>query len=162
MHFLLAAVGSVGDVYPFFGIGHCLQQRGHRVSLIVNPFYESKVRDLGLDFLSLGTLEQQEAMVSHPEAWHPLRGWQVWMELGGVAHMEELYDVVQQNYVAGETAVLGSWGAIGARIAQEKLGVPMATMYLEPDRFSSDQTSGFIDRLSAIGEFRRRLGLPDQ
>ena len=165
MHFLLVAVGSVGDVYPFFGIGHCLKQRGHRVTAIVNPYYESQVRDLQLEFLPLGTLEQQMAMVGHPDAWHPVKGWQVWMKLGGLAHMEELYEIVQQNYVRDQTAVLGSWGAVGARIAQERLGIPMATMYIEEDKFHSVHDTSVhanLGFLSPITRFRGRLGLPNQ
>ena len=189
MHFMLVAVGSVGDVFPYFGIGQALRSRGHHVSVVASPYYEDQIRDLDLNFIPLGTLEQHQKLLAHPDAWHPRKGWILWLKMGGLDLMEELYDVVEQNYVEGATVVVGSWAAVGARVAQEKLGVPMATLHIEPDRFRSIYDTAFLPRhtlirnsnppwlkrfqfwycdiivdreLAPLAKFRRRLGLPSQ
>ncbi|MEP3478180.1 MAG: nucleotide disphospho-sugar-binding domain-containing protein [Fuerstiella sp.] len=187
MHFMLVAVGSIGDVFPYFGIGEVLRGRGHRVFIVASPYYEDQIRELGLEFMALGTSEQHQDLLSHPDAWHPRKGWILWLRMGGLDLMEELYDVVKQNYAEGETIVVGSWAAVGARVAQEKLGVPMATLHIEPDRFRSIYDTAFLPRhtlirnsnplwlkrfqfwycdvivdqaLAPLSKFRRRLGLP--
>ena len=137
IRFLLVAVGSIGDVYPYLAIGAALGARGHEVAILANPYYEKSIRDLGLDFLSIGTLEQQQKLLSHPDAWHPRVGWRVWIRLAARWPMRQIYQCIADNYVPGKTVIAASWGGFGARVAQERLGVPMATLHLEPDKFPS-------------------------
>ena len=44
----------------------------------------------------------------------------------------EVYQLIERRYVPGETVVVAHTNVFGARIAQEKLGVPLATVHLQP------------------------------
>ncbi len=46
--------------------------------------------------------------------------------------MRQTFEILKSRYVSGNTVVVSvAWG-FGARIAQEKLGVPLATLHIEP------------------------------
>ncbi len=135
-------MGSVGDVYPYLGIGRALRQRGHDVVVLANDYYAPAIEAVGLEHGSIGPAEEQEALLSDPMAWHRRRGWRVWLRRGARLPMQRIYAAVEARYVRGTTVVAGSWGGLGARVAHDHLGVPMATLHLEPDKFQSvHQTS---------------------
>jgi UDP:flavonoid glycosyltransferase YjiC (YdhE family) len=46
--------------------------------------------------------------------------------------MREIYQVIKENYAPGETVAAAPYYSFGARIAHEKLGVPLATLTLLP------------------------------
>ena len=71
---LIVTLGSGGDVYPFLAIGRELAARGCKVHVLTNPVFERAVRSAQLGFLPLGTAEQYEAAIAHPDLVHPLRG----------------------------------------------------------------------------------------
>jgi rhamnosyltransferase subunit B len=129
---LLIPVGSAGDVHPFVALGLALRDRGHRVTVITSAYFEQLVRKAGLDFVGLGSAEQFESVLLHPDSWHPRRGFQVVFQWGVLPWMRPLYDLVVERYVPGETVVAASVLAFGARLAQEKLGVPMVSVELQP------------------------------
>ncbi|MGC4032680.1 MAG: glycosyltransferase [Tepidisphaeraceae bacterium] len=130
MDFLLCTIGSHGDVHPFVGIGRALQARGHSVTVIVNGAFEKLVRKAGLNYAPLGTEEEFRAIQENPELWHAMRGPQtVLREIGRT--LPVLFDSVRDLAKPG-TVVVGSTLALGARIASEKLGLPMATVHLAP------------------------------
>ena len=50
MRFLLATLGSLGDLHPFLAVGRALRERGHEVILASHPHYRPKAEALGLRF----------------------------------------------------------------------------------------------------------------
>ncbi|MHC4880150.1 MAG: glycosyltransferase [Planctomycetota bacterium] len=188
MQFILVAVGSIGDVFPLLEISRQLVRRGHRVRVIANPWYEHHVEKTGAELVPAGSRDDQEKMLAHPDLWHPRKGWPLWLSLGALPIMRQSFEFIEQNNVPGETVVAGSWGALGAIIAREKLGVPLATLHLEPDKFRTAYQSPVmpahmmlhpssppwlkrfqyaladwlvIDRVfEPVNQFRRELGLP--
>jgi UDP:flavonoid glycosyltransferase YjiC (YdhE family) len=131
-HVVLIPVGSAGDVHPFVALGLALRGRGHRVTVITSIYHEQLLRKAGLDYLGLGTIEEFESVLLHPDGWHPRRGFRVVFQSGVLPWIRQLYDLVAERYVPGETVVAASLLAFGARIAQEKLGVPLASIELQP------------------------------
>jgi rhamnosyltransferase subunit B len=124
-------LGSHGDVHPFIGIGIGLRQRGHRVRIIVNPHFESIVRGVGLEMLPLGTDQEYRALASHPDLWHPMRGPRyVFQQMCTL--VPATYQAIAAHYIPGQTLLVHSSLAMGARVAQEKLGIPTATIHLQP------------------------------
>lgn len=65
-HFLLATIGSAGDVFPFIEMGVCLQARGYRVTLMTTPLLEDMVQTRGLDFEPFGDLDQLRGAAKDP------------------------------------------------------------------------------------------------
>ena len=128
---LIAAVGSHGDVHPFVGIGMGLRDRGHRVRVIVNPHFEPIVRGAGLEMVPLGTDAEYRTLATHPDLWHPVRGPRyIFQQMATL--VPPVYRLIEDLQIPGKTVVMHSTLAIGARVAQEKLGIPTATVHLQP------------------------------
>ncbi len=130
MNVLLVPVGSAGDVHPFVGLGLALRARGHHVRVITNAHFEALVRRVGLEFVELGTAEHARA-IEDPDLWHPIKGFTL-LAQAMVPLIRMLYDVLREQYVPGKTVVAASTLAFGARVAQEKLGIRLATVHLQP------------------------------
>lgn len=137
MHFLLAPVGSFGDVSPYLAIGEQLRRRGHRVTVMSNVQFSAMVRQSGLEFVPLGTEVEYAEFYDNPDSWHWCRSWKLALTWGALRPMRRLYSIIAERYQPGETVVVAPGMAFGARIAQERLGVPTATIHLEPDKFRS-------------------------
>jgi UDP:flavonoid glycosyltransferase YjiC (YdhE family) len=132
MHHLLITLGSHGDVHPFVGLGIRLQQRGHRVTLAANGLFQSMVQKAGLEFAELGTGEDFHAALHHPDLWHPRKGFRAVFEFGVLPMMRPTFELIRRFAAEGDLVVTAHAIAFGARIAQEKLGVPLATVHLAP------------------------------
>ncbi|MBO0698183.1 MAG: glycosyltransferase family 1 protein [Zavarzinella sp.] len=147
MTVILVPMGSAGDVYPFIGLGAALRSRGHRVEVVANSYYQSAVERGGLSFVELGTYEDLRPGIEDPNLWHRWKGFVV---LGRVILplMRRLYDIIASRYVPGETVVAASSLALAARVAQEKLGVPLVTVHLQPAAIrSAYDDPGVLPRL---------------
>lgn len=131
MHFILATIGTDGDVFPYLGLGAALRRRGHRVTLASPETYRSRANALGLEFCSLVTQADVERMLADPDLWHPLRSGLMMARWGGpmITHQyEELFRLADQP----DSLIVANPGVLAARLVQEKLGVPMISLLLQP------------------------------
>ncbi len=186
LNVLLPTLGSAGDVHPFIALGSALRARGHRATLITNPFFRQTVEAQGLDFLPVGTIADVESAILDPDLWHPTRGFEVVARRAIIPATAEIFRLIEKH-ADGDTVVAASSIAFGARVAQEKLGLPTASVHLQPSvirslmdhgmfgtlRVSSSQPMWFkralfrfidwaaIDRLlqKPLNDFRSTLGL---
>jgi UDP:flavonoid glycosyltransferase YjiC (YdhE family) len=149
LDFLLISIGSHGDVHPFVGLGSTLRSRGHRVTMITNPHFEPLVRKCGLDFLGVGKAEDYHKLASNPDLWRIKTCFETVMN-ATVKMTPELFDLVSERVVPGETVVASSSLAFGARIAQDKLKFPMATIHLSPAVFRSSINPPMLPGLPPI------------
>lgn len=131
MHVVLVPIGSHGDVHPFVGLGHALLERGHQVTVVTNPHFEPLVRQLGLNFLPLGTEEQFRQAIDNPDLWEPMRGFRLVMSMLGEL-VRPLYDILVELTRAGDVVIAAQVTAWGARVAQDAIGVPVVTIHLQP------------------------------
>ncbi|HEY3839422.1 MAG TPA: glycosyltransferase [Bryobacteraceae bacterium] len=132
MHILIFTVGSSGDVFPFVALGLELQRRGHTVTFMTGDHYETAVRKTGLDFSALFTAQEFSDILEHPDVAHPIRNIRLVYRQLCLPWVSRVYDVIAKHNSPGETAVVASAFVFGARIAQEKLRVPTATVHLQP------------------------------
>jgi len=132
MHHLLVTIGSHGDVHPFVGLGTELRRRGHRVTVAANELFAPLISAAGLEFVQMGAAEDARTILQNPDIWHPLRGFKAVFELGILPSLRPTFDIVRKFYVPGQTIVTAHAIAFGARIAQEVLGCPLATIHLSP------------------------------
>ena len=132
MHFLLSPIGSAGDVHPIVGIGIELRRRGHQVTMMVCEYFEPLVRRVGLEYVELGTREEFLESIEHPDLWDPARAFEHVFRKGIEPAMRQQYRRIEERWVPQETVVLASCLGFGARIAQEKLGVPTVTYHCQP------------------------------
>jgi len=144
MHYLLFTVGTFGDLNPYLGLGEVLHRRGHQVTLMTNPQYESTVRETGLRFVPVGELARLDYYLNHPDFFNASRSWKLALDICYLGPMRATYHAIEERFVPGETVVVSaSWG-FGARIAQEKLGVPLVTVHLEPHNIRSMYQTGVM------------------
>jgi UDP:flavonoid glycosyltransferase YjiC (YdhE family) len=138
LHVALAAVGSHGDVHPFVGLGIRLRERGHQVTVITNEHFAPLVRAAGLQFASIGTDEEYRKIAADPDLWNGRKGFEA-IARGVIDLIGRVYDQVSRLHAAHDErlVVAASSLAIGARIAQERLGVSLATVHLSPAVFQS-------------------------
>lgn len=187
LNVLLPTIGSAGDVHPVVALAIALQERGHRATVLTNPLFQELIERQGLGFLPVGTLEDARATIADPDLWHPRKGFEVVARRALVPSIAPVYRHIEQH-ASDRTVVASSGIAFGARLAQERLGVPLATVHLQPSlirslvdqgmsgniRISASQPMWFkrgffhlvdwllLDRAvkRPLNEFRATLGLP--
>ena len=134
---LLFALGSHGDVHPFVGIGIRLKQRGHRVAVVANGYFQSLVEHAGLEFVQMGTADEYRRLATDRELWHPIRGPQTVFK-HTARYLRLAYDIAAAfARKHPEGAIVASSLAMGARVAQDKLRFPLVTVHLSPSVFQS-------------------------
>jgi rhamnosyltransferase subunit B len=136
MRVLLLTIGSAGDVHPFIGLGLALRERGHEAKIITNPYFGEVAHRVGLDLVPLGKLEQFREALANPDLWHHRRGTQFVFKIV-LDGLRETYDAVAANDLPGQTVLVSSSLGFAGRIAQDKLGIPTATVHLSPSQFRS-------------------------
>lgn len=132
MNILLAAIGTSGDVDPFVGLGRVLKQRGHQVTLIANRYFEHLVKRAELEFAPWGDAEEYKTKLNHPDFWDPQRSLSFAFREMYLPGIRPLYQEIAARNEPGRTVVAAVPMAIGARIAHDQLGIPWATVLLQP------------------------------
>jgi rhamnosyltransferase subunit B len=149
LHVLLPTMGSAGDVHPFIALGAALKARGHRATILTNPIFQAVIEGQGIGFLPVGTAEEANAAIANPELWHLRKGFKVIAQVV-VPAIEQIYRLIEQH-ADSRTVVAFSSLAFGARVAQEKLGIPSASVHLQPSVIRTLVDQGMMGnvRLSA-------------
>jgi UDP:flavonoid glycosyltransferase YjiC (YdhE family) len=132
MKLLLVALGSAGDVYPLVGLGQALRARGHRVTLLANGHFEPFSRQFDLGFHEIAPAADYHALVEKPGLWRPISGFRLVTEWLVLEPMRRTFDAIREKHVPGETMLVAPVSAFGARIAQEALRIPLATICIQP------------------------------
>jgi rhamnosyltransferase subunit B len=128
---LIFAIGSSGDVNPMTAIGKTLYQRGHAVTLVASSYFEATIRRAGLNFISRLSTAEYVQRISHPDMWRGRRGLQL-MYKRLRDYIRQSYETIASQSVDSNPIVVAPFSIYGARIAQEKLRVPLATVHLQP------------------------------
>jgi len=146
---LLPTMGSAGDVHPFIALGVALNARGHRATILTNPIFQALIEAQGVGFLPVGTAAEANAAIANPELWHLRKGFKVIAQVI-VPAISAIYRLIEKHADA-TTVVAFSSLAFGARVAQEKLGVPSASVHLQPSVIRTFADQGMMGniRLSA-------------
>jgi rhamnosyltransferase subunit B len=153
LRILLPTIGSSGDVHPVIELGRALLGRGHRVTVVTNEYFREQVGQNGLGFIPLGTRAEAEALMGDPRLWHPRKGFGSIVEGALLPNIRRLYRIIEEHQGPG-TVVAATTLCLGARVAQERLGVPTATIHLQPSVLRSHFDNG------RLGPFDMGPGMP--
>lgn len=159
---IVIGMGSAGDVHPNVGLALALRKRGHDVLLAAPAVFRGLAERVGLDFVALLSEDEYYAAIHDPDLWHPLRSFTVVARRLILPGLQPVYDLIAKNFKPGRTVVAAPGLAFGARIAQEKLGVPLATVHLQPIMLRSTirpPCFGFPDIMGHLPRPLRKLYL---
>lgn len=129
---LLATVGSYGDVTPLVGLGRALRLRGHEATLLTNDQFEPLAQEAQLGFRSLGTVAEYDSVLDDRDLWVPHRCFDVLARRIALPALSSSYRHIAELYAPGETLVVATGLLFGARVAHERLGVPLVTLVPQP------------------------------
>ncbi|WNG47509.1 glycosyltransferase family 1 protein [Archangium minus] len=132
--FFLTSRGSWGDINPILGLGRELKKRGHQVTVILNEYHRSCAEKLGFEFVPYASVaryhEEQNAnsdiggpgSLSHEERlarWHD-------------PEMRATYAALAERADPRDSVIVARSWTLAGRLAQERLGIPLATVYITP------------------------------
>jgi rhamnosyltransferase subunit B len=131
---IVVAIGSAGDVFPLAALAQRLAQRGHDVVLMAGELYEGLAGQLGLAFEPIHTTQQAGTHAMTKQDPHKALSL-MWHRISQANRI--VYAAIERLRRPGRTVLVGSTFALGTRLAQEKLGLPLATVHLAPAAFLS-------------------------
>lgn len=128
--FVLAPLGSEGDLRPFLWLGDRLKAAGHQVRIAANPLYAGRVEAAGHAFLPVGAEGPMRRLLEDERLWMGMKGSRLVMQsviqsLGACAA-----PFLERSFEAD--AIVGSSFSIGAACAAEARGIPFVRVHLQP------------------------------
>jgi rhamnosyltransferase subunit B len=142
MNVLLPTLGSSGDVNPFVALGVALESRGHRATVITNPIFQAQIEAQGLGFLGVGSAQEAQSAIANPDLWHPRKGFGIIAKVL-IPAVDEVFRLIERH-ADRQTVIAFSTLSLGARIAQEKLKIPAASVHLQPGVFRTSGEQGMF------------------
>jgi rhamnosyltransferase subunit B len=136
MHAILVSIGTDGDVFPYLALGTRLRSRGHRVTLASCEQFCGLAAELGFNFCSLVSNEEMQKVLTNPDFWHPIKSGIVGARWG-MSAIPRQYEQVAELTLDPDAVLIANPGVLAARIVQEKLAVPLATLLLQPGMLQS-------------------------
>jgi rhamnosyltransferase subunit B len=131
MHVILASVGTDGDIFPYLGLGAVLRARGHPVTLAAPEPYRGRAEAAGIGFCSLVSVADVERMLASPDLFRSIRGGLMMARWGGPMIARQ-YELLAELAAEPGSVMVANPGLLAARLVQEKLGVPLASLVLQP------------------------------
>ncbi|BDI07280.1 glycosyltransferase [Sphaerotilus microaerophilus] len=156
MRLLISTVGSSGDVLPFVRLAAQMRQRGHEVILYANPMHEALVAPAGVVFRPLGNAQAQRTAQADARI-NESRSGLTLVAAFVINHARPTWEAMKADVVPGQTLLLGSTFAFGARLLRETDGLPFVAAQLAPSVFRSEHRA---PRLSPMGSTLERWPRP--
>lgn len=135
MRIIMIAIGSAGDVQPLIKLGNALARRGHRVTLCSLPMFAATIERHGLEFVPICSEAGHDTTLGDPRLWSSRTSFAIqWKALSGM--LEPVYEYIATRR-HDDIVVVGSVWALGARVAQEKFGIPYLSVQVSPSTLMS-------------------------
>jgi UDP:flavonoid glycosyltransferase YjiC (YdhE family) len=137
MRVIIYTIGSAGDVHPFVRLGLAMQARGHEVFVITSGFFKDLIERAGFAFRELGSADRFQEVQDDPNLWHPVKALPTVINFAVNPSYEPILEYARELNVPGETVMVCSSLAFGARNARDLLGIPMVSVHVAPSLFPS-------------------------
>ena len=138
MNIVLITLGTDGDVDPFIALGRELKNRGHSVTLVSNNYFKPIADKFEFGFVSIGTKQDYMAILENQDVWTPRKGFKLLVQELILRPMRTVYELMASLSMSDTVMVAPSF-MFGARIARDKLGIPLVTVVLQPASIWSDE-----------------------
>ena len=126
----LVGIGTHGDVLPLIALGAELKRRGHAVTMATPAPFCTMVARAGLVPHQLGSAADFETFIAEPHLWRPWRGVRAAIRFAS-AMTEPTYRWLAEGARPGDVVVSSTFG-FGARVAQDKFGLPLVMVHVMP------------------------------
>lgn len=156
---VVVALGSAGDVHPNVALAAEAARRGHDVVLAAPAVFATVAARAKLPFVPLVDEAHYRRTIDDPDLWHPMRSVRVFAEGLILPALRPVFSLIREKYRPGRTVVAAPGFALGARIAHDALGVPLASVHLQPAVMRSIEAPpcyGFPDLLGMGPRWFRR------
>ncbi|MBW4611882.1 MAG: TauD/TfdA family dioxygenase [Desmonostoc vinosum HA7617-LM4] len=160
---LLITHWSTGEVYPFIQIGSTLKTRGHDVTLITNCQYEKAVLQAELNFIALDTPEEFDHLSADGHLFNSPQGFLTIYQKYVLPKIFVEYQAIAKHHHPHQTVLIArDTPGIAARIAAEKLNIPLLAVMSSPSHLS---TRSLVAELigsifgDEINQIRAKMGL---
>ncbi|MDD3295545.1 MAG: glycosyltransferase [Geobacteraceae bacterium] len=161
MKALLVTMGTYGDMHPYVGLGLRLKSRGHEVVVISNQHFETLFSAHGLTFIGLKSSGDFQEYISSPDLCDPIKALMTAGKWCTLEPIRETYKIIADFYEPGNTVIACRNFVFAARIANEKLGAPLATILLCPNEMRSLYSTPVFPKPMALNDwvpkFSKRL-----
>ncbi len=137
MKILLVTLGTDGDIDPFIALGQELKDRNHRVILVSNDYFKDKADQFGLEFVSIGSKQDYLDVLANPDVWNRFKGFRLLVDELILRGMRDIYEQIKILHTP-DTIIVAPCFMYGARIARDKLGIPLVTVVLQPTSIWTD------------------------
>ena len=152
---ILLPVGTAGDVLPFVAIALRLKERGHRAVVAASGSYRGLIGSAGIELIETLDAKADAAALDHPNFWRPTRGVRRFTERMILPSIRPQVAAIEARTERGKTVIVGSTFAFGARIASEKLGLPMVSIHLAPAALRSLDDTPAVANIPAFPRLPR-------
>jgi len=137
-----------------------LRRRGHEARLAAWVGHRAVAQRAGLEFIGLGTEKEYRDALQDPNLWHPYRAFGAMSRRLILPCVRPVYELVARQRAGGADLVAAPATAFGARIAAEKLGLPLATVHLQPSLLRSTHDPPCYGFPDVLGHLPRPLRRP--
>jgi UDP:flavonoid glycosyltransferase YjiC (YdhE family) len=159
---VLTSVGSLGDLHPFIALARELRRLGFHPIIAASSAYRAKVEAEGLAFHAVAPSPEQlladTGMTEGDIVRQVVRSSTTFIVEKTVApYADESYADFLAAMQGAELVVASSFSLV-ARVAAEKLGLPVMSLLLSPCVFFSAEEPAHLMELPWLPAFRRRFG----
>lgn len=137
MNYVITALGTAGDVFPFIGLAQRLGSRGHSVVLLTAEPFLSVAQHQGVTAIAVLTQTEYDATLRDEGLWQAGKGFVSAVRGFALPAMLRTFHYIERERQA-DTVLIGSSIAFGARCAAEKWNIPYIAMHLAPAVFRSN------------------------
>lgn len=141
-----------------------LKTRGHDVALLTHVCYAGLAAEAGLDFAALDTAREYGLSIEDGPLVNTPRGISEFLRRHYLPRVPRECELIQQRYRASDTILVArDLFDIGARIAAEKLGIPLRWAFVAPSQLlSRNLRRELFGRILAadVNQLREKVGLP--
>jgi UDP:flavonoid glycosyltransferase YjiC (YdhE family) len=138
-----------------------LISRGYNLILAAPAPFKEMASSAGIPFYGLGTKHSYEESLKELDLWHPVRGVSALFSHVSLA-THQTYEWLSQQALTQDVLVVASSLSLGARIAQDKLGLRVVTVHASPllleSRYDSPMLPGGWMRWLTSHRLRHWIG----
>jgi rhamnosyltransferase subunit B len=127
--YVIATLGTSGDLHPFLAVARALREQGEQVILLSQESHRAEVEAEGVAFEPIASTEDYYNAIDHPFMWHPLKGFGVFWRYLLVPAINPTFEILNRlsQQPATQVKVFASSLVVGARLARELLPIHLTT-----------------------------------